>query len=901
MSKKSFGSGYFGEWIEDEFGLPVYRYTCNQINDPKAITPVNEAFRSKTDHSFLVGNDRLAGVASNYGYIQIRQDEGSPKFLNDYDPENNQYAGGFGYLTDGNTTLSTYYNGKQDKFDRFYGIGYMRKFVEKNNLAIDQVIFAPYGDDPILISQITIKNNRQESVNLRWIEYWGCQIYQFSLEKYIAALTKKDPSLIVKLRRVQSKQLINKFVIIKDGVGLLNKKFDEKSLKSHDQIEQFDNLSFKKPSRKRASFEDKNPPPTFLVSLDKKADGWTTNGSNFFGKGGIISPDGLKKPFSSDTTFKNPESSMFLERKLHLESGESQTIYFAYGYIPEDFELDDLLKRYREELNGLWKKSCEQLKEQRIILKISDEPWVERELMWHYYYLRAAMTYDDYFMEHILSQGHVYQYLIGFQGAARDPLQHALPFIYSNPDIVKEIIRYTLKTIRPDGEIPYGITGNGIIMPAPWKPSDLELWLIWLASEYILSSRDTQFLDEEIPTYPVHGRKVGRSKVRDLLFLCYKHFTEITGTGKDGLQRLSNGDWNDMVIIGYVPEEKQPDVKKVAVSVLNSAMAIYVLSLYAEMLDFINDKELAEKALQYANSQRKAVKAQWMGQWFRRAWLNEEFGWIGEDQLWLEPQPWAIIGEVVDLEQKQILIQKIDELVRKPSKIGARLHSKGIQEDYKMIGIGANAGIWASINGTLVWALSTIDGEMAFDEWKKNTLAFHAEMFPEIWYGIWSGPDTLNSDLSKYPGQTVFAEYYLTGNPEDLKESSNIIGVNWTDFPVLNLHPHAWTLYTTTHLIGVKFTKDGVEYKPILPKEEYSFSSPLIGFEKSEIGYSGWYAPKVGGVWKVSLKLNKEELNLIKTLKVNGKKEQFVIEENLMKWEGVTAPDKPLYWEIEKG
>ena len=93
------------------------------------------------------------------------------------------------------------------------------------------------------------------------------------------------------------------------------------------------------------------------------------------------------------------------------------------------------------------------------------EPWVKRETTWHYYYLRSSLTYDDFFREHILSQGGIYQYAMGFQGAARDPLQHALPFLFSDPDIVKEILRYTLKEVRPDGSIPYGIVGHGAVMP----------------------------------------------------------------------------------------------------------------------------------------------------------------------------------------------------------------------------------------------------------------------------------------------------------------------------------------------------------------------------------------------------------------------------------------------------
>jgi hypothetical protein len=42
VMEKAYGSGHFGEWIEDEYGLPAYRYTCNQVKDPKAVTVTNE-------------------------------------------------------------------------------------------------------------------------------------------------------------------------------------------------------------------------------------------------------------------------------------------------------------------------------------------------------------------------------------------------------------------------------------------------------------------------------------------------------------------------------------------------------------------------------------------------------------------------------------------------------------------------------------------------------------------------------------------------------------------------------------------------------------------------------------------------------------------------------------------
>ena len=61
---------------------------------------------------------------------------------------------------------------------------------------------------------------------------------------------------------------------------------------------------------------------------------------------------------------------------------------------------------------------------------------------------------------------------------------------------------------------------------------------------------------------------------------------------------------------------------------------------------------------------------------------------------------------------------------------------------------------------------------MAWDEWKKNTLARHAEVYPDIWYNIWSGPDTLNSTLSsKHPGETVNSGF-----------------LRYTDFPIAAIY-----------------------------------------------------------------------------------------------------------------
>lgn len=182
--KKAFGSGHFGQWVVDRFGLPAYAYTCDHVHDPKAVTPVNPAWQSPTNHWHQVGNDRLVALASNDGYVQVRQDEGGPKLLNDFDPGRRLFAGGFGYLSDGEGLLSTYYPGHGETFERTFGLGYVEKRVAGRGLGVRQVVFAPFGDDPLVVSEVEIENRRATPADLRWVEYWDGTPYPLSREEH---------------------------------------------------------------------------------------------------------------------------------------------------------------------------------------------------------------------------------------------------------------------------------------------------------------------------------------------------------------------------------------------------------------------------------------------------------------------------------------------------------------------------------------------------------------------------------------------------------------------------------------------------------------------------------------------------------------------------------------------
>ena len=618
--------------------------------------------------------------------------------------------------------------------------------------------------------------------------------------------------------------------------------------------------------------EDLTPPPTFLVSLDAPADAVTTNAKRFF-EGGLEKPRGIDGVAGRRPEFQRSGERIFSGASIAPE---------AWGR--PDFELPLRIcrkvfaRRANNEVrirSGFTLAAFQlALGKRRAFDSVPTTTHRLREKRCGTYYVRSGSTYDSFFREHILSQGAPYQYIAGLQGAARDPLRR-IADDFTNPGLVREVIRYTLRETSPDGSIPYGIVGAGVPMPCRYLPSDLEMWLLWVTSEYVLATRDKEVLEERIPAYPGGEAHPNDRTVRELLTHAYRHMTESIGVGPHGLMRIGNGDWNDSIVVNRLSPAQVAEVSQRGESVLNAAMACYVLDYYARMLDYAGGSPLADEARAKAEAQRQAVRKQWTGRWFRRAWLGETLGWSGDQQLWMEPQPWAIIGGGADPEQVRTLVAAIDELSRKPSPIGALLQSQPDPTMKDEPGVGTNGGIFASINGTLIWALALADKRMAWDEWSKNTLARHAATYPDMWFGIWSGPDAYNSVLAKMPGATGL------------------------EFPVMNMHSHAWPLYSAVKLLGLEFFETGIRFDvDRLPPPRYEFSSPLLGFRRRGDGYSGWYAPARKGLWDIELVLPEVDRAKLRSVRANGGAVKWTRTDRTIRFSGESTPGTPLRWEV---
>jgi hypothetical protein len=397
-----------------------------------------------------------------------------------------------------------------------------------------------------------------------------------------------------------------------------------------------------------------------------------------------------------------------------------------------------------------------------------------REIPWHAALLTGAAANDEVVGGHTLDQGSAYSFLVGVDAATRDPLQHALPLVYSEPDLALSVLRHCVARANPAGDLPYGLD----VAKRPWtqlfQPSDQNLFALWLAAEHLAATGDVAAYGLPVGYHPTY--QADPVSLTEHLCRQFRYFVDEIGLGERGHVRMLNADWND----GAVGESGAPrDVMVVkGESVLNSAFAAWVLPVWAGAADRLGRPEVATEARAIAEGLRDAVRESWNGRWFHRAYAPGTLP-VGDLDCWLEPQPWAILCGAADEEQTHQLLETIDRLGRTGSPLGTRLRFPDDGESQ----------VWYSINATLVWAAARAGVDWAWDEWQRMSLARHTSTYPVMWEGVVSGPDTWLGPESFRPGRTWA-----------VLEA----GVSMQAFPVANAHAHAQPLMAYLRLLGVE-------------------------------------------------------------------------------------------------
>ena len=172
----TYGSGDFGTWATDSFGLPSYRYTIHQNTDPVAH---QSELAGSTDAWSQVGNDRVKADAFNHGYTELWSQDRLAQWINQLDVSKRHEGGGFGYLNVDGRVSSTLYDDipKGASSDRTFGVGYFSHSVSTSGIDAHEVVYAPFGNDPVLVHDVTLTNTSAHAENVSWFEYWDVNPY----------------------------------------------------------------------------------------------------------------------------------------------------------------------------------------------------------------------------------------------------------------------------------------------------------------------------------------------------------------------------------------------------------------------------------------------------------------------------------------------------------------------------------------------------------------------------------------------------------------------------------------------------------------------------------------------------------------------------------------------------
>ncbi|MCA9590568.1 MAG: hypothetical protein KC657_34940 [Myxococcales bacterium] len=764
----STGSGSFGRWTTDGFGMPAYDYGLDQHADARAAWTDSRG-DERRDHWFAFGNARVNAIASNDGTVEVTTQDRGVTYLNKVDESTRAYGGGFSWLDDGERAWATAYKWRPRgaRVTRRFGIAYAETVMEHAGVRTTRRTFAPDGDAPYVIDEVTIDNLRQTRASLRHYEYWDVARRPIEINWLVSGKAFKSAPRDAEARR--------------DGRNAL---FDERP--TFDATAQVLGLrrthaaGVTPPPREAPDAVDHYPGDPFLAALSGGAPSATyTDKDAFFGEGDAALPRAVAERRSSDAT--GPARSgngqphvLVMRTDVDLEPGASRTLRFAYGATEMGAPYPDL-DAARTDPAPL-STAVGALRPHLFRYLAEGQPHMHRELAWHTAQLEASVGYREYWGQHVVPQGSAYLYLHGADGALRDTALFAMPLAYTHPELAREQLLLAMGlAFADDSRFSYAFQGHGKLDDALGlhaRPSDLDLFFLLAVTEYLGATGDVTLLDERVSYWPrsAANEATGYEHVRRAA----DHLLHGVGLGEHGLFRIGTGDWSDGIVVG------SPDralAMERGESIPNSQMALVVLPAVADLLA-ARDPALAAEIRALLPSLRAAVESTWTGDHYGRAYFGDGVlhGARGVD---LEAQVWALIDRDLPAERRAALVASVRKSLDEPSAVGATLTPRG--------------QMWPAVSQLLTWGYTRTPGATAMDHLGRASLAARAKAHPDKWFHIWSGPD--GADASD--GDTWASPV-----------------TPMTDFPTMNNNVHAMAVLAAVRVAGVEATSTGLRVAP---------------------------------------------------------------------------------------
>ncbi len=398
---------------------------------------------------------------------------------------------------------------------------------------------------------------------------------------------------------------------------------------------------------------------------------------------------------------------------------------------------------------------------------------MRREMLWNAHFIEASAKYSDYYKETIIPQGSVCSYYFGDNISNRDHLQAALPACYTNPELAKSILRYVIKHSETDGEIKRGNSGFGYSPPSLYKESDEQLYFFNTLSEYILITKDYNFLNETVVCYPAENNR--KDAVITMLKKYFTYLRDEIGIGPTGLVKILNSDWSDSFFHEHSPNKYSWSAE----SHLNSAM---VLAIFPKLIKALKQSKNADATsfITALEDYRASIELVFMKdlanrKFAARAYLNKQLR-FDVDNVCIEPQGYLLQIPTLPTERKREIYEYVKSKLLTPEKIGIRTREQPL---WKGNPDGEDGGIWFSLEYPVLLGVASFDKEEARSLLQKFSFHNYAVNYPDYWIGQWTAADEVNSTLYR---EGLYAFWVPS---QDRKKA----------FQGFCSHPHTWPLF----------------------------------------------------------------------------------------------------------
>ena len=521
----------------------------------------------RNDNWSQLGNDAIVANAYNHGYTQLWSQARVAQWANRYDAGARQFGGGFGYLrlADGEIANTLYGDRARDsRYRRWFGTGYARKSLVHGPVWIEESTTTPWGDDPALVHEVKLTNTSEEEQPATWWEYWGVNPYDETTN----------------LQR-----------------GVEAPSFDP----------QTSTLSACAAAERARSGPADDLPHRGRCTVD----GFEADANAFFGDGDRAQPaavgdDAGGGSLAPPTPEEVPGRGMFaLRSPVTLEPGESVRLRYVYG-IAHEADVAGVVQRASAGRSTMartarkwaaWVPSADLGGKRR---------WLARELAWDAYMVRSSTVYEEVCGHHVITQGGYYQYGGGQQIAFRDPLQHALPMVYAEPELVREVLRYSFQQQTVDtGRDP--LRDGADVHPARHRHLE-RLRLLGASDPRRVRDGDAGHRlprrGAAVPRRPA-GPAADSGSIWEHVKLAIRHQETLPGRGPAGHYIMgATGDWSDFSTAAFGGASE---------SVLVTAQLAYVYPLLAEVADLRGDTEFAAELRALGERNLGLLRDEWIG------------------------------------------------------------------------------------------------------------------------------------------------------------------------------------------------------------------------------------------------------------------------------------------------